>query len=271
MARKNKMVLVSINQQNYYMDGYLKDNLKYVKERVIHHNNMMVCIIDGKVGSGKSTIAAQMAYFCSDGKFTLEHETFTSKETTNVMRNIFKGGSIVVDEAFDQMNRRTSRSSANMLTISLLQRMRVKQVFVFIVLPYIYDLDKNIILGLADTFIHCYRKPFGQRGQYQVYDEEGIKNLWLFGRQSYSYSEKIAKPNFRGKFTKYFPLDYNVYEEKKEKEMGALIQQEITGSGRYITQRNNSIIELKNMGKSIDEICKIVNLKARSIYDILEK
>ncbi len=252
------------------MDGYILKNLQFVKERVKYHNNMMVCIVDGKVGSGKSTLAAQLAYFCTDGKFTLDQETFTSNQTSQVMKNIFKGGAIVVDEAFDQMNRRTSRSSNNMLTISLLQRMRMKKVFIFIILPYIFDLDKNIILGLADTFIHCYRKPFGPRGQYAVYDEEGIKNLWLFGRQSYSYSEKIAKPNFRGKFTKYFPLDFQAYEDKKEKSMDALIKQGVTENSKYVIQRNNLIIESKNSGRSVEEICKVVGLKSRAVYDILK-
>lgn len=254
----------------YSMDGWTYDNLSYVKDRVLNHNDMGVFLIDGKPGAGKSTLAAQFANFLTDGKFSLQDECFTSGQTTERLNAMKAGEAIVIDESFEQFNRRKTQSNENMLGISLLQRMRSKRVFIFVLLPFMYDLDKNLILGLANTLFHCYRQPFGDRGQYSVYDEEGIKKLWLYGRQSYSYSEKIVIPNFRARFSSFFPIDYEAYEKKKQessKELGKETQ--LKEKGKFVRQRNLLLKELYTSGRPISEISKLTNIQQRQIYNIL--
>jgi len=263
-------MIVQVGGQEFYIDGYLKTNLDYVKSKVLNNNDMMVCIIDGRPGAGKSTIAAQAAYYLSDGKFTKDYQSFTSEQTVEIMNRMQPGDAIVIDESFDQINRRQSMSSANMILLSLLQRMRSKRVFIFILLPYIYDLDKNVILGLSDTFIHCYRQPFGPRGQFTVYDGEAIKKLWLYGRQSYSYDERISKPNFRGKFTKFFPFSYDEYEEKKQKSMEEMVKRKPENQ-KYKNQRNVLVSKLIGMGATPEEVGGHLGVDKRTVYRIMNK
>lgn len=265
------MPIVNVADKNFYMDGYLKKNLDFVKDKVIHRVNMFTCIVSGRSGSGKSTAVGQWAYYLSNGKFGIDQETFTPQQFMEGLETIDKGNSLVLDEAFAIMNKRKTLSSQNMIGLSMLQQARIKQCFIFIVLPSMYDLDKNLILNIADLHIRCYRKPFGRRGQFCVYNRKRLKNLWLHCRQSYSYSPKIAKANFRGRFTKFFPLDIKAYEKKKALSLKSLVEEQKREGGKYIDQRNKLIRAYKEENKSVKDICGITGLKQRTIYDIINK
>ncbi len=265
------MTMISFKGHNFTMGYYLYREMAKMKDSVLNSNDMGLLLIDGRPGAGKSTLAAQVAWFLTDGNFSLKYEAFTQKQTSDIMKNMKKGDAVIVDESFDVINKRTSRSASNMTMLRDLQQMRSRQVFIIILLPSFYDLDKNVSLWLASALIHCYRspEPLGKRGQYMTYNINGIRNLWLYGRQSYSYSKKIAVANFLGRFPKYFPLDFGKYEAKKQKSLQEEEKRK-NESNKYILQRNKLVVELKNMGKKVGEICSILNLKERTIYDILE-
>ena len=266
------MVLITYNQKSFHMDDTLYRELEKMKYQVLIHNDMGVILIDGRPGSGKSTLAGQIAYFLTDGKFTVNYESFNQKQTFNIMKNMIAGDCCVIDESFDVINKRTAQTSANMLTINMLQQMRSRKVFILILLPSFYDLDKNVSLWLASALLHCYRspEPLGKRGQYVAYNIEGIQKLWLYGRQSYSYSLKISQPNFRARFTKYFPINYKQYEEKKRTSLIEKPKEE-TENSKYYQQRNILIKELKDKGVSVPDISKKIGMRDRSIYDALKR
>ena len=265
------MVLITYSQKSFHMDNILQRELVKMRDQVLIHNDMGIILIDGRPGSGKSTLAAQIAFVLTEGKFTVDYESFNQKQTFDIMKKMQEGDCCIIDESFDVINKRTSQTSANMLTINMLQQMRSRKVFILILLPSFYDLDKNVSLWLASALLHCYRspEPLGRRGQYVAYNIKGIQRLWLYGRQSYSYSLKIVKPNFRARFTKYFPIDYRKYENMKRK---ALTEEpkEKTETNRYYQQRNILIKELKDNGVSVPDISKKIGLRDRSIYDALK-
>lgn len=264
---------VTINGKEFYIEGFTKKNLDYVRERVLKGKYMAIFIIDGRTGIGKSTLAAQLAYYLSEGKFDLSKETFSSEQFAEVLKSCEILDAIVIDEAFALLNKRRVLSAQNIIMLTIMQQMRVKQVFCFIVLPCIYDLDKNIILNLADCFIHCYAKPFGRKGQYAIYDREGIKKLWLYGRLSYSYSYKIVRPNFHGRFTKFFPFNFKAYEKKKIEALESRREKEPAQKhmDRVLRQRNKLIKQLKKEGKSFKEIAESIDLQPDTIYRVLRE
>ncbi len=266
------MVLITYNQKSFHMDDTLHRELKKMKEQVLVHNDMGVILVDGRPGSGKSTLASQAAFFLTDGNFTVDYESFNQRQTFDIMRKMKEGDCCIIDESFDVINKRMAQTSSNMLTINMLQQMRSRKVFILILLPSFYDLDKNVSLWLASALLHCYRspEPLGKRGQYVAYDIEGIQKLWLYGRQSYSYSLKITQPNFRARFTKYFPISLKIYEEKKRTSLTEKPKEETTNS-KYYQQRNILIKELKDSGLSVSDISKKIGLRDRSIYDVLKR
>lgn len=267
------MVIVSVNEKEFYMDGYTKKNMDFVKPLLPKRNETHIGIIDGRVGTGKSTLVDQLAYYCSDGNFTLDDKAFTVRGFSKILENAKKGQSnnnIVLDEAFE-LNRRRTNSMANMKILKQLQRIRSKNLWIWIVLPCVYDLDKNIILNLANIFIHTYTDyDFGQKGKYAVYNRHGLKRLWLYCRDSLSYYQKVSKPAYRARFTgKFLSSDYNVYERRKNKELDEFDKEEEPKIPKYQRQRNEIICALSKMGFSGKKISELSSMPPTTIYDVL--
>jgi len=251
-----------------YIDGFLKADMDYVKERVIKHNDMFVCVVDGRVGSGKSTMIAQTAYYLNQNTTVEKHECFTVEQFNTALKTAKVGDVIILDEGFEIINKRRTRSMDNMKVLSLLQMMRTKRVFIFLILPSVYDLDKNVLLNLADLFIHTFRqKQFGRRGFFSVYDRVGLKKLWLWCKDSLSYSLKYSKPIYKGRFSKKFPLDYEAYEKKKMKAIEDIKENELSTSKEA---RNKLIVALSET-KTTKELSELVGLKQRQIQHIIQK
>lgn len=263
------MVVVEVEGQSIYLDGYTKKNLDFVKDKVLNGKDMFICVVDGRPGAGKSTLVSQLAFYLNP-KTSNKNETFTLEQFEEALRTAKKGDVIILDESFEVLNKRTTQSRSNMVILSLLQQMRARQVFIFIILPYVFDLDKNIILGLCDLFFHCYRKDFGNRGRYAAYDRHRLKSLWLNCRQSYSYHLGVAKPNYRARFNSAFPLGSEEYEKKKTDALQQLTKDIEVEGNKYMLQRNQAIIKLKEF-IPVSEIEKIIGVKRRQLFDIIKK
>lgn len=264
------MVIVRSGDFEVYLDGYLHKDLDFIKDKVLNHNNLFLAIIDGRTGTGKSTLGAQMAKQL-DPNFSLDKECFNAEQFATALKGAQVGDCIVLDESFSTANKRKTQSSGNMEILSMLQMMRVKRCFIIVILPCVFDLDKNLLLNLCDMFIHCYRQEeFGPRGFFSCYDRIGLKKLWLYCRQSLTYSLKVSKPIYRGKFVAKFPLDYGKYEDKKVAAIEEQSKKKLSENKKYLIQRDKAIVKLSQHIPA-KEIAELLELKPRMIYNILEK
>jgi len=265
------MVVKRINDQDMYYDGFLLKDLDFVKQKVLKGKHMFLLLIDGRTGSGKSTLACQIAYYLNPD-ITLDCECFSRNQFEEQITTCRKGDVAILDEAFFCMNKRRSLSIENMQVLSLLQQVRLKQAFVIICLPSVFDLDKNVILNLADLFIHTYtHAPYGRRGRFSLYERAELRKLWLYARQDYSYPLKIAKPQYRGRFTAKFPLDYDEYEKKKLETLKAENEKNIPDFNRGILQRNELIFDLYKKGETPQEIGDKIGLGVRQVQDVIKR
>ncbi len=255
-----------------YLDGFLKADYDFIRDRVLNHNDFFLLIIDGKPGTGKSTLGVQSSCYLNQ-KTTIKSIAFDLEQFEESLVKAKEGGVVLLDESFE-LNVRSSQSRANMRILSLLQQMREKKVFIILIIPCVYDLDKNVILSLCDLFIHTYREPFGRRGNYNIYDSEGLKKLWLFARQGRHYSYKITRPIYKGRFSKVFPLDYKAYRKKKISTLESFRKRETRISGDHYSrneERNKIIKKLYDKGTTAEDIGNLVNLTKPAIYKILKK
>lgn len=202
--------------KEYYLDGYLQKNLDLAKS-VIDEDWDMVFVVDGNEGGGKSSLAIQCAYYL-DPTLSLDRVTFTPEEFTSAIRKANKKQAVIFDEAFCGLSSRATMSSVNRTIVRLLTEIRQKNLFVFIVLPTFFDLDKYVALWRSRALLHVYVKNF-KRGQFEFYSSEKKKNMYVHGKKLYKYGYPC--PDFRGAFTKAMPLDDAAYREKKLKSMEA--------------------------------------------------
>jgi len=209
---------------SFYIDGILKRNLDRVKQ-LIRDDWDYVYVIDGEVGSGKSVFAQQLAHFASDGRLKIEHITFDPKEFRDVVLKAEKYTAIVMDEAFRGMSSRGSLSKTNKMLMDLMQEIRQKNLFIFIVLPSIWDLDKHISLFRCKGIFHVYTGENRERGYWKYFkNKEDAKNrnqlVEFLGDHKNRYKYPY-RSSMRGRFLNYHPINETEYKNKKSKALGS--------------------------------------------------
>lgn len=202
-------------ENNYYMDGYLHSNLQLAKE-AIRKDWDMLFVVDGSEGSGKSVLAMQMAYEC-DPSLTLNKIVFTPKDFRKAIIESKKYQAIVYDEAYTGLSSRATMSMINRTLISMLAEIRQKNLFVFVVMPCFFDLDKYVALWRSRALIHTYTTNNFQRGQFAFFNADKKKDLYINGKKFYSYGK--PKANFYGRFTNYYVIDEKAYRKKKKESL----------------------------------------------------
>ena len=194
------------------MDGYLKHNLDTAK-KVIQQDWDMVFVVDGAEGSGKSVLAMQCAYYC-DPTLTLDRVVFTPFEFSKAIMNAKPYEAVVYDEAYTGLSSRATMSMINRTLIKMLAEIRQKNLFVFVVMPTFFDLDKYAALWRSRVLLNVYTGERFQRGFFKFFNAERKKDLYIKGKKYYNYN--LVKPNFIGRFCKGYPVDEKEYKKKKK-------------------------------------------------------
>ena len=122
-----------------------------------------------------------------------------------------------------------------------------------IVLPTIFLLDKYMAMFRTKALIHVYENK-GIRGYFRLYNANKKKNVLLFGSKTMSYSHKMTRTKFKGRFYGKFALGSDEIEaEYKEKKEKALADSEKTSMSsaqvRYMQQRDHLLYILRKHTK----------------------
>lgn len=210
------MVKVFKNTKNeYYMDGYLKENLDIAK-KVIKKDWDMVFCYDGYEGSGKSIKAQQDAFYC-DPTLKVERLAFTPFQFRKAIMNAKQYQSVIYDEAYTGLSSRATMSMINRALVSMLAEIRQKNLFVFVVMPCFFDLDKYVALWRSRALVHVYTGKNFERGFFAFYNIDRKKDLYINGKKYYSYFK--PKPNFVGRFVNHYTVEKKEYLDLKKKSL----------------------------------------------------
>jgi len=209
-------------------------------------------VIDGREGSGKSTLALQIGKYV-DPSLDLDRVVFSPEKFREVVYKAKKGQCIIYDEAFTGLSSRASLSMINRVLISLTMQMRQKNLFIIIVLPTFFMLDKYIALFRARALVHVFESK-GTRGYFKLYNSRLKKYLYLAGQKTYSYNQKKVRTRFNGRFYGKFALgDEKVeleYRKKKEKALMDSEKNPMTAAQvRFREQRDLCIYLLRKTTK----------------------
>ena len=190
-------------------DGYLRNNLEKAKKALLKDFDV-VGIIDGYVGSGKSTFATRICKYV-DPSFSVDRVAFNGRDFERIVRTATKGQAIMFDEAMSGLHSRRAMSKLNTDLVQMMAKIRQKNLFFVMVLPSFFDLDKNIAIERSRFLIHCYTHGL-TRGQFTFYGPDTKKNLYIKGKKYYSYG---VKPSFYGRFNKGYGIDEAEYRKRK--------------------------------------------------------
>lgn len=206
------MVKVYPNTEfEFYMDSYLKDNLDRAKT-IIKKDWDMVFAVDGVEGGGKSVFAQQAAFYC-DPTLSLDRIVFTPEDFRKAIMEAQPYQAVIYDEAYTGLSSRATMSTINRVLVSMLAEIRQKNLFVFVVMPTFFDLDKYVALWRSRALFHIYTSDFN-RGFFGFYNMDKKKDLYILGKKFYSY--KKPTPNFIGRFTNKYTVNEVEYRKKKK-------------------------------------------------------
>ena len=198
-------------EKGKYIDGYLQKNMDAVKKAVTLKWDCLL-FISGYEGDGKSTLAAQLAYYL-DNSFNLTRVVFTPEQFKDACLNGKPKTAIVFDESYYAFTSQATMTKSARVLNSMLTMIRKKQLFIFIVAPTFFDIQKYIAVHRSRFLIHIYSKGL-ERGFFAFYNRARKQQLFMKGRRENNMS--VTKPNFIGRFTKWFLVDEAAYDKKKE-------------------------------------------------------
>jgi len=260
------MVKVNVAGHEYYLDGYLKTNLDNIK-KIIRKSWDFVFVVDGYEGAGKSVFCQQLAHYVSDGDFNVDEVVFDPKDFKEQVLKSKKYNAIVFDEAFRGMSARAAMSQINKTLMGMLQEIRQRNLFIFIVLPSIHDLDKYVALHRTAGLFHISVGENRERGYFNYYNKEQIVNLLKDYKNKYKYPRY---PKIRGRFTKWQPFA-EAYEKKKMDSLRDYVDEKPKAyNDRHKESIVGAILNLKKRGLTNKEIAVIFNKEQTYIRDMLK-
>jgi len=254
--------LPSYSKEGFYLDGYLKQNMDYLKKSLKNDYDFFV-VIDGRERFGKSTLAAQLAHYL-DPTYNLDRCVFTADQFSDAVEKAEKYQAIVFDEAHGYLGSRQSMSSFNKKLIKIMSEMGSKNLIVIIVLPNFFELDKYPAIHRSSCLINVHK-----RAGFMFFNYKKKKDLYLKGKRFYAYN---VSANFHGAFVKHFPLDKEAYQAKKD--FSTVEDAKINNrEKKYLNQRNILINKFyNNYGLTQEAISNwLPNMGKVGIWEVIAK
>lgn len=266
------------NGINLVLDGILKSNLDFSKKKIRQDWDMFF-LFDGSEGAGKSKFARQVGFYCDPtfkGKAALERIVFTPEEFKEAVHNSKPYQVIIWDEAFRGLSSRSALSKTNKMVNEMFMEMRQKNLFIFLILPSFFELDKYAAIHRSRILFHIYTGTDWKRGFFKFYDKHTKKMMYLKGKKLYDY---CIKPSFFGQFNRFDPINEIEYNNKKKESLAKLLssEEEDKESTRSIKYRKIIFLLINHLrGRSykMSEISQIIQMEAdsfRRYYSTLNK
>ncbi len=237
----------------YHMESRLKNNLdNTVKDVLEKKDKDCFIVVDGAEGSGKSTLALQIGKYV-DPTLDLKRVVFDAETFREQVLKAKKNQCIIFDEAFNGLSSRASLSAMNKVLIGLMMQMRQKNLFIIMVLPTFFLLERYAAIFRTKALVHVYESR-GIRGYFRVYNRKLKKLLYLIGKKDYSYNHKSVRTRFYGRFYGKFALgDDRIekqYRKKKEKALESTSNDPMSaGQIKYKQQRDIVLWRLRKETK----------------------
>lgn len=208
-----------------YINEKIKVNLDRIK-KVIRKDWDFIFIVDGMEGAGKSVLAQQLAWYCDP---TIEGDItricFSPDEFSKAIKKSPKYTAVIYDEAMEGMNSRAAMSQVNRMLNQTLAQIRQKNLFIFIVLPSFFELDKYPAIHRSRGLFHVYTDNQYNRGKCMFYGEKRKRTLYLRGKKVMWYGAVTA--NFTADFNKGYIVSEEEYRKKKNETLTSRKEKEL--------------------------------------------
>jgi hypothetical protein len=255
----------------HHIDGYLKSNLDIIKDSVLNKGWDYVAVVSGIPGVGKSTLAQVICKYLDPTFNTKDRICFSGTGENGLMErtsNAELGQAFMLDESFEAMNTKVSRSGEFVRIMNHLQLIRQKGLFIILCLPNFFDLNKTIAIFRTSHLFVVYHDKF-KRGFFSGFGRDEKRMLYVKGNKFINYN--CVMPNFRGNFTKEWIADQKLYDEIKL----AHLKEQATGKEELISPKDEKFYNLVkysfDKGIKTKVLADICGCSQRWIEEIIRK
>ncbi len=217
-------------------------------------------LLVGKEGFGKTTFSFQCAKYC-DESFNLDRVYFTPEQFLEGVESAEKYTAHVFDETVWGLGSRQAMTKINRVLIKVMSEMRSKNLFIFMNIPNFFMMDWYVAQHRSTGLLYIYR-----RGFFGSYDYPTKKKLFREGKKFHSYK---VPPNFIGRFVKFFPLDKESYEKKKQDAINKWLKLERQES---IWKQHRDILVKECINKKLmsrKEVSELLNISIMQVGRII--
>ena len=247
---------ITNSEISYHIDKKMIKFLDSVKDKINKRDKDYVMLVDGYEGSGKSTASQQWGKYV-DPTLDLDRICMTADEFKEAIINAKHHECVIYDEAVTGMSAGDSITRIGRLLKSMMMQMRQKNLFVIVIIPTIFELNKYTVLSRARSFFHIYESK-GKMGYFVGYNRKDTKLLYLRGKKTYTYR---VKSRFIGRFMGKYVIDESKYRKKKEEALFSIEKEEKVDkkTSIYMEQRDYLIRYLKKEhGLGCEKIEKVL-------------
>ena len=213
------MVIITQNNQHYYLNEFYKAFvLDKILPRYINRHWDMVIIVEGEVGSGKTTLAIQSGYYL-DPTLDIDRICFTLPQFEKAIDNGKKGQVIIYDEAVSSLLSAEAFKWESTQLVKKITQCRKKGLIIFLLIPSIFMLQKYFAIFRSHFDLRVITKH-GERGTFLFYNRQAKQELIVQSRGTYRYLVKASLPPLN--FVSYCPIDIgdgSDYDKKKDEAM----------------------------------------------------
>lgn len=199
-------------KDSFYIDNGLDEKInKQIKPDIEQKDSDVTFIVDGNERVGKSVFAMQLAKKC-DPNFCIERVCLTPNSFRSAILAANKGECVIYDEAHSGFSAKRTMSKINKLLVDMMMEIGQKNLYVIVVLPTIFMLEKYVAIFRARGLFHIYKKG-NNRGYWCYFGRQKKKMLYILGKKLLSYSK--PQSNFRGRFLDKYVVNEQAYRDKK--------------------------------------------------------
>lgn len=211
------MVTFEYREKHFYIDGKLDKELRGKIIPLLQKKDKdCVIVIDGDERAGKSvfaqTIAARVTSI-TEAPFDVSNICMEPLEFRSKIENAAKNEVVIYDEAHRGMAARGTLTEVNKILVDLMMEMGQKNLFVIIILPTFFMLDRYAALFRARGLFHVYERR-NKRGFWVYFSRKRKITLFMKGKKEFNYN-CMKWPGFRGRFYNQYFIDEEIYREKK--------------------------------------------------------
>ena len=253
--------MVKVTDKDYYLDGFCKQICDKIVDRVTKRKQDIVCIFDGREGSGKTNASVACAYYIAQQtkrEFTHKNMFFDLDEMIKFAGST-KQQIILWDEAaLGGLASDWSNAAQRKLKAMLMVCRKLRHIFLFNV-PRFYRLNSDII-ERAMCLFHIYENDKEQPGNFMFIGADSLVALYNYWRTS----RRVKYWSFKkvhGCFTWVIPklINEEAYEAAKDAAILKLAT-DTKEKPKNSIHKDNLIFLIKNLqakGWSLEEIGKM--------------